>query len=58
MNKAKIIILITVFLDVTGLGIVVPSLPIYLDNITKSAFAVGLVFSAYALFGFLVGPLL
>lgn len=58
MTKAKIIILITVFLDVTGLGIVVPSLPIYLENITKSAFAVGLVFSVYALFGFLVGPLL
>lgn len=58
MNKAKIIIFVTVFLDVAGLGIVVPSLPIYLENITKSAFAVGLVFSVYALFGFLVGPLL
>jgi len=58
MNKAKIVIFITVFLDVTGLGIVVPSLPIYLENITKSAFAVGLVFSVYALCGFLVSPVL
>lgn len=58
MNKAKIIIFITVFLDMTGLGIVVPSLPIYVQNLTNSAFTVGLVFAVYALFGFLVGPLL
>lgn len=58
MNKAKIIIFITVFLDLTGLGIVVPSLPIYVQNLTNSAFTVGLVFAVYALFGFLVSPLL
>ncbi|MEI7511817.1 MAG: MFS transporter [Candidatus Peregrinibacteria bacterium] len=58
MNKTKILILATVFLDVVGIGIALPVLPIYLHDITQSEFLTSAFFSLYSFFGFLSAPIL
>lgn len=58
MSKAKIIILFTVLVDVIGLGIVVPVLPLYVESFGVSAFVVTLLFSVFSLCTFFSSPLL
>jgi MFS family permease len=58
MQKDKIIILLTVLIDVVGLGIIIPVLPYYVESFGVSDFVVTLLFSAFALFSFVSGPFL
>lgn len=58
MQKIKILVLATFFLDVVGIGIALPLLPIYLHDITQSEFFAAAFFSLYSFFGFLASPIL
>ncbi len=58
MSKEKSIIIFTVAIDVIGLGIIIPVLPVYDEAFGISAFSVALLFSAYSLFSFLSSPFL
>lgn len=57
MNK-KFIIIATVFIDVLGMGIVIPTLPFYVQSFGVSAFTVTLLFGAFAFFSFFSAPIL
>jgi MFS transporter, DHA1 family, tetracycline resistance protein len=57
MNK-KFVILATVFVDVLGMGIVIPTLPFYVQSFGVSAFTVTLLFCIFAFFSFLSSPVL
>ncbi len=58
MQKEKVIIVLTVLIDVLGLGIIVPVLPFYVESFGASAITLTLLFSVYALFSFVSGPFL
>jgi len=57
MNR-KIIILLTVFIDVLGIGIIIPVLPFYVQSFGASAFTVTLLFAVFSFFSFFSAPLL
>ena len=57
MNK-KFIILLTVMIDVLGIGIIIPILPFYVESFGASAFVVTVLFAVFALFSFFSAPLL
>jgi len=48
MNK-KLIILLTVFIDVLGIGIIIPILPFYVESYGATATTVTLLFAVYSL---------
>ncbi|MDP1677553.1 MAG: MFS transporter [Bacteroidota bacterium] len=58
MNRQKIIILSTVFVDVLGFGIVIPILPFYLTEFGASALTITILFSVFSFCAFLSSPLL
>lgn len=58
MNKQKIIILSTVFIDVLGFGIVIPILPYYLTEFGASAVTITVLFSVFSLCAFISSPFL
>ncbi len=58
MSKEKVIIILTAAIDVIGLGIIIPVLPVYVQSFGISPFAVALLFSVYSLFSFLSAPFL
>lgn len=57
MSK-KFIILLTVFIDILGIGIIIPILPFYVESFGVSDFVVTLLFAVFSLFAFLSAPLL
>jgi len=57
MSK-KFIILLTVFIDVLGIGIIIPVLPFYVESFGASAFVVTLLFAVFSFFAFFSAPLL
>jgi MFS family permease len=57
MSK-KLIILLTVFIDVLGIGIIIPVLPFYVESFGASAFTVTLLFAVFSFFAFFSAPLL
>lgn len=57
MSK-KFIILMTVFIDVLGIGIIIPVLPFYVESFGASAFIVTLLFAVFSFFAFFSAPLL
>jgi len=57
MNK-KLIILLTVFIDVLGIGIIIPILPFYVESYGATATTVTLLFAVYSFFSFFSGPFL
>ncbi|MBI5422283.1 MFS transporter [Candidatus Peregrinibacteria bacterium] len=57
MNK-KFVILATVFVDVLGMGIIIPTLPFYVESFGVSAFTITLLFCVFAFFSFFSAPLL
>jgi len=57
MNK-KFIILATVFVDVLGMGIIIPTLPFYVESFGVSAFTVTMLFCIFAFFSFFSAPIL
>lgn len=58
INKQKLIILFTVFVDVIGIGVIIPILPFYVESFGASPLMVGLLFGVYSFFSFFSGPLL
>lgn len=58
MEKRKIVILLTVLVDVLGIGIVIPVLPFYVESFGVSAFVLTLLFSVFSLFSFISAPML
>lgn len=58
MSKQKAIILITAFIDVIGIGIVIPTLPSYVERLSDSAFLASSFFAIYSFFAFFATPVL
>lgn len=58
MQKEKLIILLTVFIDVLGIGIIIPVLPFYLENFGAGALMLTALFSVFSLCSFLSAPVL
>ncbi len=54
----KAIILFTVFLDVLGLGVIIPILPFYVESFNVSETVVTSLFAVFALFSFFSAPIL
>lgn len=54
----KAIIVLTVLIDVIGVGIVIPVLPFYVESFGVSSFIVTLLFAVFAFFSFISGPYL
>lgn len=57
-SKIKFLILLTVFLDIIGLGIIIPVLPFYVQSFGAHDIVVTLLFTVYALLSFFSAPLL
>ncbi len=58
MNKTKALILFTIFIDVLGIGVIIPVLPFYVKSFGVTDIAVTLLFATYALLAFLSAPFL
>ncbi|MDJ0737880.1 MAG: MFS transporter [Nostocaceae cyanobacterium] len=56
-NKLKLVLFLTVFIDVIGFGIIIPLLPFYGENFGASPAIITLLFSCYSLMQFLFAPL-
>ncbi len=54
----KTIILFTVFLDVLGIGLIIPVLPFYVESFNVSGIVITSLFAVFALFSFFSSPLL
>lgn len=54
----KIIILFTVFLDVLGIGLIIPVLPYYVESFNVPDFVVTSLFAVFSLFSFFSAPIL
>ncbi len=54
----KFIILSTVFLDVLGIGLIIPILPYYVESFGVSEFIVTALFAIFSLFAFFSAPIL
>jgi len=54
----KAIILFTVFLDVLGIGLIIPVLPFYVESFHVSGIVVTSLFAVFALFSFFSAPIL
>lgn len=57
-SREKLVIILTVFIDVLGIGIVIPVLPYYVENFGVSAFGTTLLFAVFSLCSFFSSPLL
>lgn len=58
MNRQKLIILLTVFIDVVGIGLVLPTLPLYVERFGASPIVATIFFAVYSLFQFFSAPIL
>ena len=58
MKNVKALVLFTVFIDIVGLGIIIPILPTYVKSFGVSSAVVTLLFAVYALFSFFSAPYL
>lgn len=58
MNKIKLAIIFTVFIDVIGVGVVIPVLPFYVESFGARPLIVTMLFAAFAVFSFISGPFL
>lgn len=54
----KAIILATIFLDVVGIGLIIPVLPLYVESFGVSHTVVTALFAVFALFSFISAPIL
>lgn len=57
-NQKLLILLMVVFIDLLGFGVVIPILPILIERIGGGAFLVGVVIALFSLFQFLASPIL
>jgi len=58
MDKKTFILLLTVFIDLIGFGIVIPILPLLIKQIGGGTVLVGTIISIFSLFQFLFAPIL
>lgn len=58
MNKVKFLVLFTVFIDIIGLGVVIPVMPYYVQSFGTTDAVVTLLIAVYALLSFFSAPLL
>lgn len=56
--KTKALILLTVFIDVIGIGIVIPVLPFYVQNFSDSALLVTSLIAVFSLCSFISAPVI
>jgi len=54
----KAVIILTVFVDVLGIGIVIPIMPFYVESFGVTPFFITLLFAVFSLFAFLSAPFL
>lgn len=54
----KILIILTVFIDVLGIGIIIPVLPFYVKSFGASAMTLTLLFTVFSFFSFFSAPFL
>lgn len=54
----KIIILFTVFLDVLGIGLIIPVLPYYVESFNVPDIVITLLFAVFSVFAFFSAPIL
>jgi MFS family permease len=57
-KPSLLIIILTVFLDLVGFGIVMPSLPIFAKHFNASGVTIGLLMASYSAMQFLFSPIL
>lgn len=57
-QSKKLILLLTIFIDLLGIGIIIPILPYYVVNYGASAFVVTALFAIFSLLSFFSSPLL
>ena len=55
-NRLMLVIFLTVFIDVIGLGIIIPLLPFYAEKFGASPAVITLLFSSFSLMQFLFAP--
>lgn len=58
MDKKTFILLLVVFIDLIGFGVVIPILPLLIKNIGGSTILVGIIISIFSLFQFIFSPIL
>lgn len=58
MDKKTFILLLVVFIDLIGFGIVIPILPLLIEHIGGGTILVGTIISIFSLFQFLFSPIL
>ncbi|MEN9407820.1 MAG: hypothetical protein RLZZ455_1036 [Candidatus Parcubacteria bacterium] len=58
MNKKLLTLLLVVFIDLIGFGIVIPILPLLVTQVGGGAILVGAIIASFSLFQFLFGPIL
>jgi DHA1 family tetracycline resistance protein-like MFS transporter len=58
MMKTKLLILLTVFIDVIGVGIVIPILPFYVARFSGSPLLITSLFAVYSLCSFFSAPVI
>ena len=58
IDKKLFTLLLIVFIDLVGFGIVIPILPIFIEKIGGGPFMVGLVIAIFSLFQFVFAPIL
>ncbi len=58
MNKKLLTLLLVVFIDLIGFGIVIPILPLLVTHIGGGTVLVGTIIASFSLFQFLFGPIL
>lgn len=58
MDKKTAILLLIVFIDMIGFGIVIPILPLMIERVGGGTFLVGVIIAIFSLFQFLFSPIL
>src|ERR1700730_8316018 len=57
-SAARLILFITVFIDLLGFGIVIPLLPMFASRLGISFFGIGAIMAIYSLAQFIFAPIL
>ena len=52
------VVLLTIFVDMTGFGIIIPLLPFYIDVFQVGEAALGILIATFALMQFIASPIL
>lgn len=58
MNKVKALVLLTVFIDIIGVGVIIPVLPYYIKSFGATDAIVTLLVAVFALLSFISAPML